>query len=718
MRRIIISVLIATGVFAAAWMLSYMAFFRVLSYRIYDTVIQADYILKHNQDLPVYDDITIVDIDEQSISTLGQFSTWPTLFFADIVDIISSGSPKLIAFDVFFTESDSLTEFTKQRLNRDANWSKDTADKVFDRLSGDRYFGAAILRAGNVFLGMFNSPQARKTSYLPSTLYPYNVQPRHYLKLENPYPPIRELAENAYGVGFAHIEPDASGIIHSYPLFMNYQTRYYVNFSFQACLDLMQIDSINVHKNADLYSQKQRIRRLPLSPSGEFFIKYYGIERSFRYISFSDVLLGRVNPAYFQDKIILIGSSAAGLRDYRTSPLDKSYPGVELHATVMRNILSEDYIKWLSPWWTLLIVAILVLIVAVFIFRSRPQISIIVFCLISLGMVISFYLMYYFLSMTMDYSQALLPWILCYFTLMFLQYTHQIKEKKKVRFAFEHYVSKDIISQIMADTTALAIGGEKKQVCALFADIRDFSGYCENCQVSEITEFLHIYFNRVTNVVTRHQGMLDKYIGDALVALYNVPLPTADYQHNACYSAIEIVEQANQLRDEYSTHPLFAVFRIGVGIGSGEMIVGNMGSDSIFNYTAIGDKMNLSSRLESLNKYYHTSIIIDDNTYSAVNAKFLCRYLDCVSVKGKQQSNKIYELIASRDIATPLQLRLAELYDNAQLALQNSEFETAKGLFTEVAALYPEDYPTRLMLIRIDTIDRSTWDGVWHHESK
>ncbi len=701
-------------------LVSRLSFFEVISYRIYDSIIRTEYALSLKANQPVYDDITIVDIDERSIVELGQFSSWPTLYFADIVDVLASGSPLLIAFDVFFSESDSLSEHAKKRLLEASGLRKADSESYFAPLSTDAQFASAMQRAGNVFLAMFNSPQRRASDYLPSNLYSYDVSPKHYLKLDNPYPPIEILAESAYGVGFAHIEPDESGIIHSYPLFMKYKDKYFVNFSFQACLDLLQVDSIYVDSRADLYSEGEIVRSLPLSPQGQFYLKYYGPEHSFRYVSFSDVLLGRIPPAYFQDKIVLIGSSAAGLRDYRTTPMQKAFPGVELHATLMRNIIDSDYIHWLNPLWVVMVVLLLLAIVSIFIYRARPWISITVFIVFSLFILLSFYQLYARYALVFDYSRIIVPWIVCYFGLMYEHYSNQIKEKKKVRNAFEHYVSKDVISQIMSDSSALKIGGEKKPVSVLFADIRKFSTYCEECPASEITDLLHEYFNRVTNIVTLNRGLLDKYIGDAIVALYNVPFPYEDYQYLACKTALGVLEQALNLKSAYQEHPILHDFTIGIGIGSGELIIGNMGSDSIFNYTGIGDTMNLSSRIEGLNKYYKTSIIIDENTHDAVEGRFFTRYLDCVSVKGKQASNKLYELIsdlAEIDQESPI-FQCVQLYEQALKSLQASDFKASRDLFKQALSLCPQDYPSQLMLSRLDTMDRETWDGVWRHTSK
>lgn len=720
MQRYLRIIAIIIVVFALSVMMAEFSFFQVLSLRIFDSVVSTDYILKQKLHQPVYDDITIIDIDEYSIARLGQYRSWPNLYFVDLVNILSSEQAKLIAFDILFAESDSLSSHVKDRLLQEAGGKINNTEEFFALLSSDQKFAEAIENAGNVFLAMFNSPDSTASGYLPSTLSHYDVKPEYSVTLDYPHPPIPILAESAYGVGFIYFIQDLSGIVHSFPLFLKHKSRYMVNFSFQACIDLMQIDSLHVDNRAKLYSGGELVRNLPLSPDGKFFLRYYGMGHSFRYVSFYDVLLGRVAPGYFKDKIVLVGSSATGLRDIKPTPLDPAYPGVELHATFMRNLIEEDYVKWLNPYLSYLIVLLLLVFTANFIYRARPQMAVLVFVALSVAMFIGFYAMYYHHGTTLEYTKVLLPWLLCNFAIMYEHYDHQIREKKQVRNAFEHYVSKDVISQIMTDRSMLKLGGEKKPVTVFFADIRNFSTYCETCITTDITNFLYAYFNRTTKVITNNKGLLDKYIGDASVAIFNVPIAYPDYQYLACKSALEVLEQARNLRKEYAQHPILKDFAIGIGIGSGELIIGNMGSDEIFNYTGIGDTMNLSSRLESLNKFYKSSIIIEENTYQAVSDRLVCRYLDCVSVKGKSKSNKIYELIGFKENIYPGSpiLSTIEHYETGLLVLQGSKFEEAEQHFKQALSYKPDDYPSMLMMMRIETVDRDKWDGIWRHDSK
>lgn len=690
----------------------------ILKLRTYDLILDIFNAYSDRDAQPVIEDIVIVDIDEESISRLGQYSSWPSLYFADLVDSLANDDPVLIAFDVFFTESDSINEFGRTRLSEYLKSQGHSPYRLFDYLSSDHVFARSIKDAGNVYLGMFNSSIPSTDWYLPQKLKAWKVPGMPSRRISNPKAPIPLLADAAYGLGFALIEPDISGIIHDYPLFFSFEDEWYVNFSFQACLDLLGVDKIKREGDLVLISEGREAMKLPLDHQGKLFLNYYGKSHRFRYISFSDVLMGRLEDGFFAGKIVLVGSSAAGLRDIKTSPLQSDYPGIELHATLMMNILGEDFVHWMPYWLCWFISLVLLVLIALSVRYLRPLSSLILFALSSLVLFITFILCFTLFRYSMDYSVIILTWVLGYVSLQVHESQVQYAEKKKVRNAFEHYVSKSVISQIMKVNDPLKVGGSRKQAAILFCDIRSFSTICENLPAEAVSEFLHEHFNRCTRVVTEHNGTLDKYIGDALLALFNVPLPKPDYCRDACLSALDIIAEANKLQGEYTSHPTLSSFQVGVGIATGEIIAGNFGSDEIFNYTGIGDRMNLASRLESLNKVYLSSIIIDAATYGAVREHFLCRHLDRVCVKGKGEPIDIYELLCPINAASQALISFCAAYDEAVAALIAGNKDCAAKLFGRCLIMNPDDYPSHLMLHRMKDIDWQCWDGIWRFENK
>jgi adenylate cyclase len=712
--RLIFLVLIAL-VIAAYYLPVSGNVYRVLQLKLYDVFWHSASALGDWDKLPLIEEVCIVDIGEQSIAELGQFSSWPSLFFADLVDIVAQDSPKLIAFDIFFSESDSLSEFSRQRLAQHFQRQGIEDGKLIPALSTDSELERALRQAGNVYLPMFGTnQQADHLVLLPQTLKTWDVQPDNYKELNHLYPPVHYLANAAKGIGLAHISVDESGSIHDFPLFFSYEKQYLVNFSFQACLDLLEVDQIQTGANISLLRAGKTLRTMPLDDRGRFHFRHYGAAERFRYIQISDVLKGNVEPGFFRDKIVLIGASAAGLRDTKPSPLSMDIPGVELHATFIYNLLHEEYVHWLPSWLGWVLALILLFLASKLLKRCKPVSGLLVFLLTTYGLLLGLYLLFATSFYAMPYSTLFFPWVIGFSALMIGESQRQHHEKQKVKHAFEHYVSKAVIREVMQTPQALKVGGVKRHACIMFADIRDFSTMCESMSPDAVSGFLHDYFNRSTALITRHNGMLDKYIGDAILALFNVPVDQKDYQYQACLCALELISEVQSIRRQNIGHQLLANLRVGIGLASGSIIAGNLGSDEIFNYSGIGDRMNLASRLESLNKFYLTQIIVDNETWLVTREHFHYRWLDRVCVKGKQEAVDIYELLGSKNDPLPHPDAI-KLYEEALAALCKPDPDHAEQLFLKASELAPDDPPTLIMLQRLKELNRTAWDGVYRH---
>lgn len=689
--------------------------------RIYDLVLLLNHVL--SPDVLITEDVVVVDIDEKSLGSLGQFSTWHSIYFADLVDSLAAGEPLAIGFDVFFAESDSFSLFARERLKAKMEEMDNLSDTepFFAAMSTDAQLSKSIQQAGNVFLGMFYTDFDLVPKALPSTITSWELDYPKPEKVLNPVPPIPLLAESAYGVGFAHINSDEIGVVYEYPLFFEYQGKKYVNFSFQMMLDLLHIDKLETDKNSlYLFSGSELIRKLPLDQNGRYLFKYYDQDQSFRRISFSDVLTGLIPTEYYEGKIILVGTSAAGLYDQKVTPLYRNYPGVELHATFIANLINQDYVFSAGLWHQRILILSLLFLYLFLISRLNLIKSLFIFLGTLLVIGISFVLFYTLLSCTMDYMEIVVPWVLGFLSFSYVQYSQQLKEKKRIKNAFEHYVAKDVVNQVINDPEGLKISGSSETATVLFADIRGFTTLCEICSPQEIISFLHYYFNQATSVILKHKGMLDKYIGDAIVALFNVPIARSSFAVDACKAAIEVAQVVEKIRSEYKNDVHFGDFKANVGLATGCLMVGNMGSDVIFNYTAIGDKMNLASRLEGLNKYYHSRIIIDDDTYTLVKDEIFCRALDRVSVKGRDLPCDIYEVIdlqTNVPLDSPLR-RGIDKYEKALIAIQNIQPEEAHRLLLEAEIILPEDQTIQVMKAELDSIEWDNWDGIRHHTDK
>jgi len=621
-------------------------------------------------------DIVIIDLDEKSIKKLGRFSSWPIAYHGEVVKYVSEGGAKAIAIDIFFTEADSLspeiTNYYTDDISNKLNLERAKIHNVIKALNTEEIFAEALSHSRITTLAAFDD--FYRDDFTKITL-PQNMlqipiasftQIPKLNEITNPNLPIKLLRNSAHSIGFAHISPDGDGTTRHYePLFI-YDSLLVANFSFQLVLDLLDIDSISFQDNyCDLSSNKKLILSIPIDEKGRTYLNFPGGKKSFRYISFSDIIQQRIPPKYFKDKIIFIGSSAIGLHDLKTIPIGQKYPGVELHATFVQNALQNEFIHPIDTELQVLLLIILVLI-SFFLFSRFNIVWTVTFYPILLS--IAFfgdYLLFSSFKLLLNFGLVIYFATTSFIAIILYRYKTELQEKMKVKRTFGHYLPSSIINEMLNDPAKLKLGGEYKNVTALFTDIKGFTSISENVEPNVLTKFMKEYMTELTSSVFDNEGMLDKYVGDAIVALFGVPLRLENHAQKACTATIEMREKSHQTAKKFSDVEAINGLITRFGINTGDMITGNMGSEQLFDYTGIGDNMNLAARLESLNKYYNSEILISESTKNELSDEFIYREIDNVAVKGKDKGVRIFELV--------------DLVSN----LKSKEFEKLKEQFLE-----------------------------------
>jgi len=471
-------------------------------------------------------------------------------------------------------------------------------------LESDLNFGQAIKESGNVVLNMEFTDD-----------------------LENPLLPISEIKDSAKDIGYINIPKDKDGV--NRRLVLN------INSKYKSFSEVIYKEFTNKEFN---YSKNN------------FYINYVGPPESFRTYSFSDVYFKRIPKEEFKDKIVLIGAVASDFHDTHAVPTSNgdAMPGVEVHANAIQTMLLENHLEKQNSIFLFLELLLLSVLLSFLFFRLELKwISIIVpifiiFYIFLTIIVFSNYnlilnLVYIPLLIIFDYVAAII-----YF------YIFQKKEKSKAVKAFSKYVSKEVVKEIMESSKEIKLGGDKKEITILFADIRNFTSISESLEPQKVVKLLNIYLSRMSKVILDNQGLIDKYIGDAIMAFWGAPMENKDSAYLACKSALEMKKQLEIVMEELKANNIPS-FKIGIGINTGFATVGNIGSEHRLDYTAIGDTVNLASRIESLTKYYGVTIIISENTYNEIKNKFTCRRIDLVKVKGKDKEVYLYELISEKE---------------------------------------------------------------------
>jgi len=382
-------------------------------------------------------------------------------------------------------------------------------------------------------------------------------------------------------------------------------------------------------------------------------------------ISVADLLTGKVAPASIRDRIVFVGANAAGIYDLRVTPTSPIMPGVEKHATVAANILAGQSLQ--RPDWVELLEAAGILLWPLLLTWVLPRFRPVA----SLGIVVVLWAAYYggvhltFLKgLWLPLVYPSLAMALAFTGITIYRVLTEERQRLWTKRAFQQFVSPDVVEQLVDNPAALQFGGEVRNLTVMFLDIRDFTGYSERHTPQEVVQMLREFLTRMAEHILAQKGTLDKFIGDAIMAIFGAPIPLPDHAERACRAALAMVQEAEALQAKWVAEGR-EPFRIGIGINTGEMVVGNLGSEQLFDYTVVGDGVNVGVRLETLNKEYQTSrpIIISEATYLAAKDVLEVRRLGEAMVKGKTVPVVAYELLGLREAAEvePVPVRLTKV---------------------------------------------------------
>lgn len=475
----------------------------------------------------------------------------------------------------------------------------------------------------------------------------------------------------------------------AYPISMYFQDTLYPSLGIQGLRlkfdkDVERVDNNHVKINDSL---------IKLNKEGMVRLNFYDVEQ-YEIISFLDVATGVVKPEYFKEKIVILGITEIGVGDMVSTPIG-TIPGALLHYTFLSNFLEGNLIIehfYASPFLIVLMVLmpfLLVLLIKKIIYRAG--LNIIIYS------VIYAYARYLFVSQNIyiDMFYPMLSLLLSIAVVEAMAFTVQEENGKFIKGAFSSYLSSDLLNQLIENPDALSLGGEKKELSILFSDIRGFTTISESMNPVSLIILLNRYFTPMTNVVLENKGMLDKYIGDAIMAFYNAPVDIKDHAVAACNSAIQMISRLNSLNEELELEGVPPI-KISIGINTAEVVVGNMGSDTRFNYTVVGDGVNLASRVEGLTKNYAVEILITEFTVEKLNDEFIYRKIEPVKVKGKDKAVLLYELM--KDTSESREIK--NLYDKALSIYITDDFEEAQKLFSNIVLKYG-DGPSKYFLNNI-----------------
>ena len=451
-------------------------------------------------------------------------------------------------------------------------------------------------------------------------------------------------------------------------------------------------------------------------------INYYAGPRGYEYISFYDVYNKSENLPDFEGKIILIGFTASGVDDTFMVPIsDKPMPGVEIHANLVQSILTRDYIYYQDDISSIGVIFLFALLAGLFLYKFRIYIaSALIGIIYIVYLLLSILLIFDNFGIIMNILFPLFTITFVYIALVGIYYRTEEKSRKWITSVFGKYVSPVVIAQLIDNPEMINLGGEKRNITIFFSDIRGFTAISERLDPEDLVHLLNEYLTEMTSIITKNQGLVDKYMGDAIMAFWGAPMDHPIHAEIACSSSLEMIEKLRELQKKWKKEDIPS-FDIGIGLNSGNAIVGNMGSKSRFDYTAMGDNVNIASRMEGLNKMYGTNIIITEHTYKIVKDKFETRKLDAVRVKGKKKPILIYELLSGNDNLSKKQRDFVQNFEEGLELYFKKKWKPAIKSFQEALKVM-DDTVSHLFINRCKEFIKNPppkdWDGIWEMKSK
>lgn len=694
--------------------------------------------------------VVIAAIDEKSLKEEGKWP-WPRSTMADLVTHASDAGVRVIAFDVgFFEEDDSRLIDTISRLRQTTCHNDPICKAYLDKLThgadNDALFAQAIRNSSAaVVLGHYFNLDNSQT-LVETVEEQENDQDRisgsqvnrmnagseealdnaGFKEALNLQPNINILCRSTDYSGFFNMLPDPDGIYRSVPAVLFYHDFYYLPLSLSAIHAwTRQSVTLNINKESGVSTTALDIGdyHIPVDRNGQIMVNFRGGNRTFPHISIADILNNRIEPGVLKDKIMIVGATSAGLSDIRPTPFAPVFPGCEIHANLIDSILSRDllYQPPLLDVWSVLAIVLAGAILAL----SLPLLG----AMAGLGLYIVLTVFYWALcqylfshnGIILDMTYPLTALTLVYIAVTANRYLSESRKKKFISDAFSTYLAPSVVKQLIRSPEKLGLGGEDRDITAFFSDVQGFTSISEKLSPKELVELLNEFLTEMTNIILNHEGTVDKFEGDAIIAFFGAPLNLENHARSTCLACIAMHERLVQLNEKWKLENR-PQLHMRIGLCSGTAVVGNMGSVNRMDYTMMGDVVNTAARLEGVNKIYGSYSMISETTRDMAGPDIVTREIDTIYLVGKHEPVTIYQIIGRADTINETLLKTMAIYKKGLDLYKQKSFDKALAYFEKALVHDPDDGPSKAMAGRckelLDHPPHADWNGVFTITSK
>ena len=685
--------------------------------------------------------VTIIDLDEESLAEIGQWP-WPRTTVAKLIQNLMQMGAALVAFDIVFAEPDrmnpnkipdtvvGLDEATKAKLR-----TLPSNDEIMSR----------VVRKSRVVLGQAGYWEKLETKKGPPIKKSVallkqgkNVNPAFFLpRFQSLIRNVPVLEKHATGHGIFSLVPEPDGIVRRVPTLFVYENELYPSLSVEMLRVAVNRKSILVKANVAgiTFLGVHKNLQIPTDSHGRVW-PYFSKSDKSKYVSAKDVLNGTADPALIKGKLTIVGTSAVGLLDIRAVPTEPVIPGVEVHVQLIEAAMHK---KWLSrPNYfigaelALILFGGLAMIILVPWAGAKWTMGL--FLLVSGGAGATSWYLFAEHRLLFDAGYAVISILLLYTVLTYTGYAKEEASRRQTRDAFSKYLSPDMVARVAENPGELKLGGEKREMTLLFCDVRGFTTISEQFDAVGLTALINKLLTPLTNAILDRQGTVDKYMGDCIMAFWNAPLDDDEHIYNGCVSALAMLAEMGPLNDRLEIEAKeegrkHIPLKVGLGLNTGECVVGNMGSDQRFDYSVLGDTVNLAARLEGQSKSYGMNVVLGPTTNAAVTDRMATIDLDYIQVKGKTEGTYIYGLMGDAEVkAGPRFVALQKKISDAVDSYRQQRFDEAAGMFKEIRRLGSDEHKPWHLEVNLDVLcdlyderiaeykinpPAANWDGVF-----
>ncbi len=685
-------------------------------------------------------DVVIVAVDEKSLKAEGRWP-WPRTLMAQMVNRLSEAGASVIGFDIFFPEKDVYVPFTvvKEALKKKdlsqidhkslGQWLEDVGDS-------DTHFAKAIESSDRTVLGYFVYPT--KESAVANDVEKLNQSHLQLLEfsqfsvtqqtpskgsvaLRKIYAvgmSLPKLMDAANAAGFVTFVPEKDSVIRRVPTVMKHGEYLFPPLSLQILQQASQLPLAVRFAPLRVESVMLGDMIIPTSEKGDMLVNYYGPAHTFTHFSATDVLSGKIGAADLQNKIILIGGTAAGTYDIHSSPYGPLYPGVEVHANVMESVLQGDFL--MRPDWVAVLDMLVILVSGLILGLMAlflPAYSMALFLIVGIsGYFFADWWLFTQKGLWVHTVYPVFSQVFVYSGITLYRFIFEEREKRFIKGAFGQYLSPAVVEQLTKNPGMLKLGGERKELTAFFSDLAGFSKISESLSADELVNLLNDYLTEMTDILLQHSGTVDKFEGDAIISFFGAPVNYEDHARRSCFAALDMQKRLGELRAEWKKQGKHELY-MRIGLNTGNMVVGNMGSKNRMDYTMMGDAVNLAARLESANKQYMTYTMISEFTYAQARDDIEVRELDSIRVIGRDQPVKIYELLGKKGEIDDRMRQILPTFKEGMEHYKNKRWEDGITCFENILNLHDIDGPSLVYFERCITFQNyppdDDWDGIF-----